>query len=74
MKCDHLIIEIAFVISHDIAEHQPRRNCEVSYDPERDVLVISGLADCPALEGDVRILFQTSSRTVPKGYEYKVAR
>ena len=46
-----------------------RRNCAVAYDPERDVLVIGGLADCPALEGDVRILFQTSSRTVPKGYE-----
>ena len=46
-----------------------RRNCEVSYDPERDVLVVGGLGDCPPLEGDVRVLFQTSSRTVPKGYE-----
>jgi PTEN phosphatase family protein len=46
-----------------------RRNCAVSYNPERDILKIGGLANCPQVEGDVRILFQTSSRTVPKGYE-----
>ncbi len=46
-----------------------RRNCSVHYDAEADVLNIDGLGNCPPLEGDVRILFQTSSRTVPKGYE-----
>ena len=46
-----------------------RRNCDVHYDSEQDILRIGGLGNCPSLEGDIRILFQTSSRTVPKGYE-----
>lgn len=45
-----------------------RRNCEVRYDAEKDVLKIEA-TNCPSLDGDVRVLFQTSSKLVPKGYE-----
>ncbi|TRY63667.1 hypothetical protein TCAL_08699 [Tigriopus californicus] len=45
-----------------------RRNCHVSYNPERDILEITTV-NSPKLDGDVRVLFQTNSKTVPKGYE-----
>lgn len=45
-----------------------RRNCHVTYNPERDILEITTL-NSPKLDGDVRVLFQTNSKTVPKGYE-----
>ncbi len=45
-----------------------RRNCAAVYDPDRDVLTAQ-VVNCPALEGDVRVLFRTNSRIVPRGYE-----
>lgn len=45
-----------------------RRNCTVQYDAEQDLLKLTAV-NCPVLEGDTRILFQTASKTVPKGYE-----
>ena len=45
-----------------------QRNCTVVYDPSRDVLTVS-LINCPQLDGDIRLLFQTSDKLVPKGYE-----
>lgn len=45
-----------------------RRNCEVAYHADKDSLEIDVL-NCPLLDGDVRVLFQTSSKLVPKGYE-----
>ena len=45
-----------------------RRNCKADYNPERDFLTIQ-LINCPTLEGDIRILFQSHNKSVPKGYE-----
>ncbi len=45
-----------------------RRNCRVSH-IEEEALVRVELLNCPRLEGDVRLLFRSSSRAVPKGYE-----
>ena len=44
------------------------RNCSVSYDPVKDMLSVT-LLNCPKLDGDVRVLFQTSNKLVPKAYE-----
>ena len=46
-----------------------RRNLRVEYSPESDVLRLEVL-NCPMIDGDIRILFQTSSKTVPKGDTY----
>ena len=43
-------------------------NCQVAYSHERDVLTVR-LVGSPVLRGDVRLLFQTSARNVPKNYE-----
>ena len=45
-----------------------KRNCNVNYNERNDLLTIDVL-NCPPLDGEIRILFQTSSKTVPKGYE-----
>ena len=45
-----------------------QRNCTVKYDPLKDILSVD-LTNCPRLDGDVRVLFQTSNKMVPKGYE-----
>ena len=45
-----------------------QRNCNVTYNPESDCLNIV-LINCPSLDGDVRVLFQTHNPSVPKGYE-----
>ena len=45
-----------------------QRNCNATYDPVKDVLAVS-LINCPKVDGDVRLLFQTSNKLVPKGYE-----
>ena len=45
-----------------------QRNCTVNYDPIKDTLSVV-LTNCPQLDGDVRVLFQTSNKLVPKGYE-----
>ena len=47
-----------------IAGH--RRNCKAEYKPEKDLLTIQ-LLNCPTLDGDIRILFQTANKDVPKG-------
>ena len=45
-----------------------QRNCTVNYDPIKDTLSVT-LTNCPNLDGDVRVLFQTSNKLVPTGYE-----
>ena len=45
-----------------------RRNCQVVYTPEADRLSIK-LINCPQLDGDIRVLFNTFSTNVPRGYE-----
>jgi len=45
-----------------------RRNCKAEYKPEKDLLTIQ-LLNCPTLDGDIRILFQSANKDVPKGYE-----
>ena len=45
-----------------------RRNCDPTYDPVTDLLVVR-LINCPRLDGDVRVLFQSDNPEVPKGYE-----
>mmetsp|Transcript_19367 Transcript_19367/g.23975 ORF Transcript_19367/g.23975 Transcript_19367/m.23975 type:complete len:584 (+) Transcript_19367:44-1795(+) len=45
-----------------------QENCVANYDSEQDVLHVT-LSDCPSLIGDVRLLFQTDTRSVPKDYE-----
>ncbi len=45
-----------------------RRNCQAVYDAASDKLTIQ-LINCPSLDGDIRVLFQTHSKSVPKGYE-----
>eukprot|EP00096_Caligus_rogercresseyi_P015144 TRINITY_DN7586_c0_g1_i1.p1 TRINITY_DN7586_c0_g1~~TRINITY_DN7586_c0_g1_i1.p1 ORF type:complete len:597 (+),score=64.70 TRINITY_DN7586_c0_g1_i1:285-2075(+) len=44
------------------------RNCVSDYDSANDVLKIQ-ILNSPILDGDIRVLFQTSSKMVPKGYE-----
>jgi PTEN phosphatase family protein len=44
------------------------RNCRTEYNPVADILCIT-LENCPVLQGDTRLLFQTTSRHVPKHYE-----
>jgi PTEN phosphatase family protein len=44
------------------------RNCRAEYNPTADILRVS-LDNCPLLEGDTRLLFQTTARNVPKHYE-----
>ena len=34
-----------------------RRNCQVDYNAEKDILTIQ-ILNCPQLDGDIRILFQ----------------
>lgn len=45
-----------------------QRNCSANYNPENDILTID-LLNCPKLDGDIRVLFQTDDPEVPKGYE-----
>merc|ERR1711981_1186257 len=45
-----------------------RRNCQVDYNAEKDILTVQ-IMNCPQLDGDIRILFQTDNSLVPKGYE-----
>ena len=45
-----------------------RRNCQADYNPEKDLLTIQ-LINCPTLDGDIRVLFQSHNKSVPKGYE-----
>ena len=45
-----------------------QRNCKVTYNPESDWLNIV-LINCPSLDGDIRVLFETHHPSVPKGYE-----
>ena len=42
-----------------------RRNCQVDYNPEKDILTVQ-IMNCPQLDGDIRILFQTDNSLVPK--------
>lgn len=44
------------------------KNCTMEYNPTSDKLVVKVL-NCPVLKGDTKVLFQTSSATVPKNYE-----
>jgi len=44
------------------------RNCQADYNPEQDHLQVK-VHNCPPLAGDVRVLFQTTSPGVPRGYE-----
>ncbi|XP_015913162.1 phosphatidylinositol 3,4,5-trisphosphate 3-phosphatase TPTE2 [Parasteatoda tepidariorum] len=44
------------------------KNCQAEYKSEADVLEVSVL-NCPNLQGDVKLRFQSSSKGVPKGYE-----
>ena len=43
-------------------------NCQTSYDESSDLLTIKTV-NSPVLRGDIKILFQTSARDVPKNYE-----
>lgn len=45
-----------------------RRNCQAEYNAQADRLTVT-LVNCPRLDGDIRVLFQTTSKDVPKGYE-----
>jgi len=45
-----------------------KRNCKTEYDAMKDILTIT-LVNCPTLDGDVRVLFQTNNKKVPKNYE-----
>ena len=45
-----------------------RRNCKAEYDGMKDTLSVT-LINCPNLDGDIRILFQTNNKEIPKGYE-----
>jgi len=53
------------VFSAHIGYH---RNCKADYDPHKDTVSVQ-LVNCPQLDGDIRILFHTEAKTVPKGYE-----
>ncbi|CAB4055302.1 TPTE [Lepeophtheirus salmonis] len=44
------------------------RNCVSDYDSGKDILKIQ-ILNSPILDGDIRVVFQTSSKIVPKGYE-----
>ena len=39
-----------------------RRNCQVDYNAEKDILNIQ-ILNCPQLDGDIRILFQVKTYT-----------
>jgi PTEN phosphatase family protein len=43
-------------------------NCRPEYNPTADILRVR-LENCPRLDGDTRLLFQTTSHSVPKHYE-----
>lgn len=45
-----------------------RRNCKADYNAEKDLLQVQ-LINCPQLDGDIRVLFQTDNKDIPKGYE-----
>ena len=45
-----------------------KRNCATDYASASDRLTVL-VDNCPPLDGDVRVLFQTSSKSVPRGYE-----
>lgn len=45
-----------------------QRNCQVTYNSEMDLFKVV-LINCPPLDGDIRVLFQTYNPSVPKGYE-----
>lgn len=45
-----------------------QNNCKASYNSATDTLVVQ-LVNCPMLRGDTRVMFQTSSRQVPRNYE-----
>ena len=42
-----------------------RRNCQVDYNAEKDILNIQ-ILNCPQLDGDIRILFQVKNYTFKK--------
>ena len=44
------------------------KNCSVAYSAAEDTLVVK-ILNSPVVRGDVRVLFQSSSPTVPKHYE-----
>ena len=46
-----------------------RTNCEVEYNSTADVLTV-GPRNCPPLVGNVRLKFNSKSRSVPKAYEH----
>ena len=45
-----------------------QNNCKSNYNSATDTLSVQ-LINCPVIRGDTRVLFQTSSRQVPKNYE-----
>ncbi|XP_071446337.1 phosphatidylinositol 3,4,5-trisphosphate 3-phosphatase TPTE2-like [Hetaerina americana] len=51
-----------------VADFGSFRNCQVNYNFQGDTLEVH-LLNCPILSEDVRLLFQCSSKNVPKGYE-----
>ena len=59
----HYLLTLVMIFCY-ITGH--RRNCKAEYKPEKDLLTIQ-LLNCPTLDGDIRILFQTANKDVPKG-------
>jgi len=45
-----------------------QNNCKANYNSATDSLSVQTI-NCPVIRGDTRVLFQTSSRQVPKNYE-----
>ena len=45
-----------------------QNNCKANYNSATDTLSVQ-MINCPVIRGDTRVLFQTSSRQVPKNYE-----
>eukprot|EP00092_Neocalanus_flemingeri_P006606 GFUD01007125.1.p1 GENE.GFUD01007125.1~~GFUD01007125.1.p1 ORF type:complete len:594 (-),score=150.38 GFUD01007125.1:72-1853(-) len=45
-----------------------QNNCKAAYNSATDTLTVQ-MINCPVIRGDTRVLFQTSSRQVPKNYE-----
>ncbi|KAK7457270.1 hypothetical protein BaRGS_00039267 [Batillaria attramentaria] len=45
-----------------------QQNCKVLKYPDSDCIVVE-LVDCPNLEGDVKVMFKTTNKNIPIGYD-----
>ncbi len=68
LPTNYRIIEFLITFQIFSANIGYRRNCQAQYDPNADVLTIN-LLNCPKLDGDIRVMFHSHNKTIPKGYE-----